>query len=1200
MRCQSCGSDNPEGVKFCIECAAPLKNRCPNCGFENLPRAKFCGECAFPLATQPQPLVSGSRFQVPSSQPPTSNTQSPITYTPTHLAERIRAEQAMMEVRGTTDGERKTITALFADIKGSMDMIEDLDPEEARSLFDPALNLMMDAVHRYEGYVAQSTGDGIFAFFGAPIAHEDHPQRALYAALRMQEEMKKYGDKLRLEGKAPIQIRVGVNTGEMVLRSIRKDNLHADYTPIGHSTGLASRMESLATPGSIVVSEHTYKMTEGYFEFKSLGAARVKGVSEPVHIYEVLGVGPLRTRLQISAKRGLVQFVGRQSEMEQLKRALTLAKEAHGQIVAAMGEPGVGKSRLFHEFKLLSQTGCLLLETFSVSYGKAYSYLPLIDLLKNYFQIVPQDDERKRREKVGGKVLMLDRSLEDTLPYLFVLLGIAEPNSPLQQMDPQIRKRRTFEAIKRLLVRESLNQPLVLIFEDLHWLDAETQDFLSLLSESVASTRILLLVNYRPEYRHDWGSKTYYTQLRLDPLGKKEAEEMLTALLGDGADLKPLKQFILKKTEGNPFFMEEIVQALREQEMLPDPRRVGIAHQDGGATGFNLAPSTGHAPLPTDLHIPTTVQAVLASRIDRLPPEEKEFLQTLSVIGKEFPFSLLKQVVNKSEDELQRLLSYLRAAEFIYEQPAFPEVEYTFKHALTQEVSYTSLLIERRKVLHERTAQAIEALFHSQLDDHYDELAHHYSRSGNTLKAVEYLSLAGQQAVQRSAYTEAISHLSHALELLKTLLDTPERTQREITLQTTLALALMATQGQAAPEVERAYTRARELCQQLGQTPQLFPTLSGLWGFYLIRGEVPTAHELGERLLSLAECEQDPAPLLRAHGVLGFTLYHLGEFAPAREHSEQAIALYDSQKPYFSAFNPGVVALSCAALALWHLGYPDQALKRSQEALTLAQELSHPFSLAYALGYAARFHQPRREGQAVKERAEAALTLATEQGFPTSIAFVTSLKGWVLAEQGRVEEGITQMHQGIAARQAARAGLDRPYFLALLAEAYGKVRQVEKGLTVLAEALAAVNKNGERLWEAELYRLKGELTLQKIQVSGSKFQVSRSPESGVGRPESGAEECFNKAIKIARQQQAKSLELRAVMSLSRLWQQQGKQDEARKLLAEIYGWFTEGFDTADLKEAKALLEELEGKTKRTTREKNPKTKRRSNLPRKVK
>ncbi|MBI3795845.1 MAG: AAA family ATPase [Deltaproteobacteria bacterium] len=358
---------------------------------------------------------------------------------------------------------------MFADLKGSTALIEGLDPEEARAIIDPALQLMMDAVHQYDGYVAQALGDGIFALFGAPLAHEDHPQRALYAALRMQEAMRRYADTLRTKGYPPLQMRVGVNTGEVVLRSIRKDDLHTDYVPVGHSTNLAARMEQLANPGSIVVSAYTQHLTDGYFAFKDLGPTQIKGVADSLNIYEVLSVGPLRTRLQVAAQRGLTRFVGRRSEMEQLQRALEHAKAGHGQIVGTMGEPGLGKSRLFYEFKLLSLSGCLVLEAYSVSHGKATAYLPVIELLKSYFRIESQDDERTRREKVGGKVLMLDRSLEDTLPYLFALLGIEEQPSPLQQMDPRIRRRRTFEALKRLFLRESLNQPLVLIFEDLHW-----------------------------------------------------------------------------------------------------------------------------------------------------------------------------------------------------------------------------------------------------------------------------------------------------------------------------------------------------------------------------------------------------------------------------------------------------------------------------------------------------------------------------------------------------------------------------------------------------------------------------------------------------------------------------------------------------------------------------------------------------------
>jgi tetratricopeptide (TPR) repeat protein len=750
-------------------------------------------------------------------------------------------------------------------------------------------------------------------------------------------------------------------------------------------------MEGLAPGGSIVVSEQTYKLTDGYFEFKPLGAARIKGDSEPVHIYEVLGVGSLRTRLQVATRRGLTHFVGRQHELEQMRRAFEQAKSGHGQIVGVMGEPGVGKSRLFHEFTLLSQKGCLVLETFSVSHGKVYPYLPLIDLLKNY--LFPDHAARRRAPATGEGWRQGPHARPQSgrhAPLLPHAAGHRRTDSSLQQMDPQIRRQRTLEAIKRLLVRESLNQLLILNVEDLHWLDSETQAFLSLLSESVATANILLLVNYRPEYRHEWGQKTYYTQLRLDPLGQEDARQLLTALLGDDPALLPLKRLILEKTEGNPFFMEEIVQALVEQGVLSDPRRGGTAHQNVGAHS--------RAPLPSDLHIPTTVQAVLASRIDRLPAEEKVLLQTLAVIGKEFPLSLLKQVVNKPEAELHRLLSHLQAAEFIYEQPAFPEVEYTFKHALTQEVAYNSLLIERRKMLHERTAQAIESSFHSRLEDHYGDLAYHYSRSGNTRKAIEYLQLAGEQAVQRSANAEAINHFTAAVGLLKTLPDTAERAQQELTLQISLGAPLQATKGFAVPEVEEAYARARELCRQGGETPQLFSVLFGLWRFYLVRADLQAMRELEEQLFALTQNTQDPALLLGAHNALGVSLVELGEFAPARAHLEQSIALYDPRQHGSLAFvygvDPGVQSLSRVARVLWALGYADQAQKRIHEALILARELSHPFSLAFALGVASLLHVDCREERTTREEAEALIALCTEQGFPYWLGLGTLCMIW--------------------------------------------------------------------------------------------------------------------------------------------------------------------------------------------------------------
>jgi predicted ATPase/class 3 adenylate cyclase len=1097
-------------------------------------------------------------------QPPISKTQPPVTYTPPHLAERIRAEQAAMEARGATGGERKLVTHLFSDLKGSTALIEGLDPEDARAIVDPALQLMMDAVHRYEGYVAQALGDGIFALFGAPIAHEDHPQRALYAALRMQEEMRRYSDRLREQGHPPLLMRVGVNTGEVVVRSIRKEDLHTDYIPIGHSTNIAARMEQLAAPGSILVTEQTHKLTTGYFEFKPLGKTQVKGVEAPLNVYEVIGAGPLRTRLQVSARRGLTRFVGRHTELDQLRRALEQAKAGQGQIAGVMGEPGVGKSRLFYEFKLTSQSGYLVLEAFSVSYGKASPYLPIIELLKTYFQIQPQDDERQRKEKITGKVLTLDRNLEDTLPYLFALLGIEDLASSLQQMDPQIRRRRTFEALKRLFLRESLNQPLILIFEDLHWIDSEMQGFLDVLSESVASAKVLLLVNYRPEYRHEWGQKTYYTQLRLAPLGKEEAEEFLDALLGeafarrgspDPADsvdrrspgqfvarsgdrpqpsepsLHALKQLILEKTEGTPFFMEEVVQELVEQ---------GVLVRDGVETRHV-------ASLPSDLHIPTTVQGVLAARIDRLIPEEKDLLQQLAVIGREFPLSLVWQVVPQPEEELYRMVASLQRKEFLYEQPAFPEVEYLFKHALTQEVAYNSVLQERRKALHERTAQAIENLYNTSLEDHYSELAHHYTRSGNTQKAVDYLQRAEQQAVQHSANEEAIHHLTTALELLQTLPDTPERAQQELTLQILLGASLMTTKGWGAPEVERVYTRARALCQQEGEIPRLFSALWALSYHYAMRADYQAARELGEQCLTLAHSLQDSALLLQAHYMVALTWYCLGEFVLAREHYEQAIALYDPQQHHalahtYAGQDPGVICQIGMSWILWHLGYPDQALKRSHEALSLAQKLSHPFSLAITLLMLSSVQRLRGEGRASRERAEAATTLSTERGFADLVAFGTFWRGIALAEQEQVEEGITQMRHSLAAIRAGGAEAMRPYYLGVLAGAYRKAKQPEEGLSVVAEALEIANATGVRGYKAELYRLRGELMLAQSSVQRL---VSSVPSTQHLTPNPQAEACFQQALAVARQQQAKSLELRAATNLARLWQQQGKIAEAR-------------------------------------------------------
>jgi class 3 adenylate cyclase len=1131
MRCANCGTESRTGKKFCAECGRPLSNRCSKCGSDNAFGSKFCSDCGTPL----------------------------ISAAP--AATRVEAATASVRVTApadasapATDGERKTVTALFADIKGSTELEQDLDPEEARAIIDPALRLMIDAVRRYDGYIVQSTGDGIFALFGAPVAHEDHPQRALYAAMRMQEEIRRYAERLRADGRAPIQIRVGVNTGEVVVRSIATGGGHVEYTPIGHTTNLASRMQTLADPGATAISESTRRLVEGYFALKPLGPARIKGVTEPVNLYEVAGLGPLRTRLQRSAGRGFTKFVGREREMDAMRHAADRAKAGHGQIVAAMAEAGVGKSRLLFEFKATTASGWMVLEAFSVSHGKASSYLPVIDLLHSYFRIAPHDDQRTHREKIAGRIAILDRTLEDTLPYLYGLLGITEDPDPLAQMDAHIRKRGTLDAIKRILLRESLDQPLMVVFEDLHWIDDETQALLNILADSIGTAKILMLVNYRPEYSHQWGSKTYYTQLRLDPLGRESAGEMLQFLLGDSAELGSLKRLIIEKTEGNPFFMEETVEVLLDD---------GALVRDGTAVRLTK-------PL-AELKIPPTVRAILAARIDRLSPADKDLLQTLAVVGKEFPLSLVSAVVGGSSDELGRMLDDLQLGEFIYEQPAVGDIEYTFKHALTQEVAYNSILIERRKTLHERIGAAIGTLFESSLDDHLSELADHYGRSSNVEKTIEYQAMAARRELAQSGYLGALRRLENAIELFAKLPDMKQRGELELDLQINYGAAVLATKGWYAPEAGKAYRRARELCQARNEDLKLFPVLSGLHSFHLVRGEHPIALGYADELTQLADRLRDDRLRASAHVLSGFSKFFMGEFADAHSSFELSIGYQDGQQHRSleagaSHQDPLVSALCYDAITLWMLGYHDQADKRAMDSILHARELGFPFTLTWCLSQLSVYYTISRNFRTADNTTSEGLALARKHG----LGF---LETQMLAYQliGSAAQGKFAQPDGSASSGFADVGYELAHTWArsVLAEGFASVGQIDMGLALVAQAAQLVEKNQERYVEAEVHRIKGALILLQtkgLPTSSEQFRAS----------ESAAEQSFLKAIEVARMQHAKSLELRATLNLARLLRDTDRRDQAHTTLAQIYLQFTEGLNSPDLKDAESLLAELGG------------------------
>jgi class 3 adenylate cyclase/tetratricopeptide (TPR) repeat protein len=924
--------------------------------------------------------------------------RAPLTYTPSYLAEKILTSRSALE------GERKQVTVLFADLKSSMELLADRDPEEARQLLDPVLEQMMAAVHRYEGTVNQVMGDGIMALFGAPLAHEDHAVRACYAALAMQAAMQRYAEEVRRTQGLTVQMRVGLNSGEVVVRAIGND-LHMDYSAVGQTTHLAARMEQLATPGSILLTAATLRLVEAMVRVQALGPVPVKGLTDPVEVFELVGATALRRRLQAAVARGLSPFVGRQAELEALQQALARARAGQGQVVALIGEPGVGKSRLVYEFLHSHRTqGWLRLESSSVSYGKATAYLPVCDLLKAYCHIEDRDDLRTVRAKVTGQILTLDGALQDTVPAVLALFEALPADSPFLQLDSLQRRRRTLEALKGLLLRESQVQPLLLVFEDLHWIDSETQAVLDMLVESLPTARVLLLVNYRPEYQHGWGSKTYYTQLRLDPLPEASADTLLQALLGHDPGLVPLTQLLIARTQGNPFFLEESVRILVETGVL------------GGERGaYRLA-----KPLDT-LQVPATVHALLAARIDRLAPENKHLLQTAAVVGTEVPWPLLQAIADTSEEALYHSLVQLQAAEFLYETSLFPERAYTFKHALTHEVAYGSLLHERRRALHARIVTALEALAGDRRDDQVERLAHHALRGEVWDKALAYGSQAGDKARMRSAYREAAVCFEQALAALEHLPDSRAITEQAIDLRLGLRAALNAL-GEAPGRMLNHLRRAETLAQTLGDHLRLGRVYVGMGGNCWLAGEVDHAVVYGQQALALAATLGHVGLQTRAHVILGLAYYDAGDYPRAIEHLERNVTTIQGDlRDERSRAAGSAAAYSRTWLSLCHAerGAFTEGLALAEDGLRLAEIVNHPFSVIDAFRAVSFLHLRQGNVQRAIPGLERAQGLCQDWHIPLLLPWVTADLGLAYALEGRVAAGLALVEQEME-RQVAR------------------------------------------------------------------------------------------------------------------------------------------------------------------------------------
>ncbi|MBI2750163.1 MAG: AAA family ATPase [Burkholderiales bacterium] len=1040
MQCSRCQHENPPQAKFCPECGARLALACFKCRAELPAAAKFCLECGHPVAAQ---SANQPRFG------------SPEGYTPKHLAEKI------LTSKGALEGERKLVTVLFADLKASMELLAESDPEEARNLLDPVLEQMMEAVHRYEGTVNQVMGDGIMALFGAPLALEDHAVRAGYAALRMQETVKRYAEGLRREKGIALQIRVGLNSGEVVVRSIGSD-LRMDYTAVGQTTHLAARMEQLASPGSIFLTRSTLELVEGFVAVKPLGPVPVKGLASAVEVYEMTGAGPARTRLQAATRRGLTRFVGRDAEVEQLRRALDRAAAAHGQVAAVVGEAGVGKSRLLYEFIHSHRTqGWLNLESGSVSYGKATAYLPVIGLLQGYFKIQDRDDRREIRDKVIGRVLGLDRSLEPLLPPILALLDVPVDDPGWQALDSPQRRQRTLDAVKRLLLRESQVQPLLLVIEDLHWIDSETQALLDSLVDSLGSIRVLLLVSYRPEYAHQWGKKTYYTQLRLESLPPEGAGELLHALLGDAPALEPLKHMLRRR--GNPLFLEETIRTLVETKAL-----------EGERGAYRLV-----RPVQS-LQIPATVQTILAARIDRLPVEEKQLLQIASVIGKDVPYAILTALAELPEEALQRSLGHLQEAEFLYETSLFPDPEYTFKHALTHEVTYGSLLQDRRRTFHGRIVGTIEQLYPERLTEHVERIAHHAFRGEVWDKALTFLRQAGAKAFVRSANREAVAYFEQALAALSHLPETRATIEQAIDLRFDLRASLFALM-----DLKKAFGYVREaehLARAIDDQHRLARAFVYTSHHILLSGDAKEARALSQNAHAIAQSLDDLPLRVVAELYSGATCIPVGSLDQASEHLERTLQLLPGalSRERFGLHSfpvPLVGHYLCWALA--ELGEFDAAIARGKDAIQVAEEVDHAYSVAVAQWGLAYAYFQRGDLDPAVLLLERTIALCRDWTVPILLQISVGLHGIAIARSGEATRGISILREAYRGYEES-IGMGNYHTLQVLwlGEACARDHQHKDAIEAAVRALELSRQFHHATFEGWALRLLGEIELQ--------------------------------------------------------------------------------------------------------------------------
>ena len=1029
----------------------------------------------------------------------------------------------------STAAERRQLTVMFCDLVGSTALSGRLDPEEMQEVLRAYQNAVAGEIARYGGHLAKFLGDGVLAYFGWPRTHEDEAERAVRAGLAIAGVV----PRLSTPAGEPLMARVGIATGLVVVGDLVGDGAAREEAVIGETPNRAARLQEAATPGAVVIADGTRRLLGEIFDLRDLEPTRLKGFVRPVSAYQILGERPAGSRFEARRSGLPPPMTGRDQELALVLERWQRTIAGEGRAVLLVGEAGIGKSRLVRAMldAVAGEEHVALCYQCS-PHHTASALWPVIQQLAQMADFAPGDEAATRLDKLEA---LLRRDLEDVreaLPLIAALLDLDpdERNSPLQ-LSPQQRRARTLAVLVEQLLGLARRRPVLMVLEDAHWIDPTTLELVDLALDRIAGAQVLMLVTSRPDNQPTLGGHRYVTRLTLNRLGRGPTEAIVARLAGDRGLPPEVLGEIAARTDGMPLFIEELTKAVLE----------------AGTAGPGAA-------------VPVSLHDSLMARLDRVPGV-KEVAQMAACIGREFAFPLLAAVSPLLEADLQAALDRLAAAELVFRRGTPPETIYSFKHALVRDAAYESLLKSKRQQLHARIAQVLEEHFPDMAETEPELLAQHCTEAGLSKRAVDYWYKAGQFAIRRSATAEAVAQLTKGLAALEGLSDGPERRRREVGLQLALGPALIAAKGFAAPQTGRAYARACELCREAGDTSDLFPALYGQSAVHWQRAELAAAHEVARELLRLAEEQGDAAAEVVGHRLVGSFLFQLGRLTESRAHLEAGVALYDPVRDRSSRFvyaiDSGVVCLLWLAQTLLALGYPEQARVRQSEALASARELAHPNTTVQALFCDWTLHQLLHDRQEAQEQAEALIALATEQGFPLWLTAGVVVRGWALAVGGRAEDGIAVIRRGLADYRATGAELFSPYFLALLADAHGRAGQAAAGLRLLADALDRVARGGPRWIEPELHRLKGELLLAL-------------PEADTTE----AEACFRRAIAIAREHSARMLELRTATSLARLWRDNGRTGEARELLAPVYDWFTEGFDTPDLKEAGALLNEL--------------------------